>query len=443
MSPQTWVIEPNVTSNLDSYFLSRIEKFAVKSFDRMMSSFKPALLYSPDIVNHDENSENYLVLPVFVTELRALVPSNGRDQSAAAISQCHQNSTEYRIITKVYIRGFGGVPLIKGDPKIIPIKAQKFIAEKARLLRPRAIYICDGGEMEREDLIRELKQIGVAKELKAHNNCCLITTDQRDAHSMPIDPFIASDCITSTETNPVDTVDNPENVFEPLQNKSSHSCQNIQWRFLRFSYGRSVFAKWISPFEMGVELDERFPCAMAGMFARQDSSTNLVKSSVHNETINYLMLSGTELAGRVMYVLPFSLGPIGGRFSANAIQLTDSPYVALITVTFFRVSPAVWDCIHDKRFVRCVHSVGVQRPIIYKLENNWPCVPELALLAMSAKTPEEREVWSYGTGNESAISCLSEISLRLASMVARDEGWLAEHMAVIAVTGISHFPILV
>ncbi|VDK57374.1 unnamed protein product [Anisakis simplex] len=413
-----------------------------------------------------------------MTELRALVPSNGRDLSAAAISQCHQNSTEYRIITKFYIRGFGGVPLIKGDPKIIPIKAQvpiisrfhKFIAEKARLLRPRAIYICDGGEMEREDLIRELKQIGVAKELKAHNNCCLITTDQRDAHSMPIDPFIASDCITSTETNPVDTVDNPENIFEPLQNKSGHSCQNIQLRFLRFSYGRSVFAKWISPFEMGVELDERFPCAMAGMFARRYSSTNLVKSSYFAAYLQrilripiltfeklkrsqrnyqlYLMLSGTELAGRVMYVLPFSLGPIGGRFSANAIQLTDSPYVALITVTcasvkVFRVSPAVWDCIHDKRFVRCVHSVGVQRPIIYKLENNWPCVPELALLAMSAKTPEEREVWSYGTGNESAISCLSEISLRLASMVARDEGWLAEHMAVIAVTGTSDFPILV
>ncbi|KHN81983.1 Phosphoenolpyruvate carboxykinase [GTP] [Toxocara canis] len=289
-----------------------------------------------------------------------------KKEDANGISQRHMDPKEYRIATKIYVHGYGAIPVIKGDPKILPIKAQMFVAEKARLLRPRAIYICDGSSLERDYMLRILKQRGVAQELPALTNCCLISTDPRDASAIPIDPIITSESREQTET--------------------------------RQFGSKSLFAKWTSSFIMDVELDERFPAAMAG---------------------------------RTMYVVPFSLGPIGGRHSINGIQLTDSNYVALMTSICTRVSAAVWDCIEDKRFVRCIHSVGVQRPITYKLINNWPCVPELALLAM---LPEKQEVWSYGTASESAVLCKNEVSLRLASVIAKKEGWLAEHMAIIAVT---------
>uniref|UniRef100_F1KZ47 phosphoenolpyruvate carboxykinase (GTP) n=1 Tax=Ascaris suum TaxID=6253 RepID=F1KZ47_ASCSU len=288
-------------------------------------------------------------------------------KNTSRISQAHINRNDYRIVAKIYIRGYGGIPIIKGDMKILPIKAQMFVAEKARLLRPRAIYICDGCRFERENLIKKLRQTGAAIPLPALSDSYLVTTDPHDASAIPIDPIITSESREHTETNQSD--------------------------------GKSLFAKWSSAFTMGVELDERFPAAMAG---------------------------------RVMYVVPFSLGPIGGLHAINGIQLTDSIFVVLMTGICARVSPAVWDCIEDKNFVRCIHSVGVQRPVTYKLTNNWPCVPELALLAMNS---DKQEIWSYGIGSESAVLCKNEVSLRLASVIAKQEGWLAEHMAIIAVTG--------
>ncbi|KHN81991.1 Phosphoenolpyruvate carboxykinase [GTP] [Toxocara canis] len=290
------------------------------------------------------------------------------------ISQGCMSVKEYRIITEFYISGYGSIPVIKGDPTIMPLKAQLFVAEKAKLMRPQAIYICDGSLLERMDLTKKITQNRVARTLEALSDCYLITTDPRDASTMARHPVVCT--------------------------------KNRERVGIRHRDANSKFAKWISQFTLGLELDERFPAAMNG---------------------------------RVMYVVPFSLGPIGSMNSLNCIQLTDSAYVALMTSVCARVSASVWDSIGNKQFIRCIHSVGIRRPAYCRLTNNWPCAPDRRFLALHANN---REVWSYGTGSEDAILCKNEVALRLASITAKQEGWLAERMAIIAVTApdkVEHF----
>lgn len=77
-----------------------------------------------------------------------------------------------------------------------------------------------------------------------------------------------------------------------------------------------------------------------------------------------------------MYVIPFSMGPIGGSLSKIGIELTDSNYVVLCMRLMTRVSPRIWDVLGNGDFVRCIHSVGLPRPVKQKVINHWPCNPE-------------------------------------------------------------------
>ncbi|KAM8961212.1 phosphoenolpyruvate carboxykinase [GTP], mitochondrial [Pelodytes ibericus] len=260
------------------------------------------------------------------------------------------------------------VRVLSGQMERLPPAVREFVVRGAELCDPQNIHICDGSAGENDTILTVLQQEGMLKKLHKHPNCWLARTDPKDVAR------VESKTVIVTE-NQRDTIPIPAAGV------------------------KGQLGNWMSPPDFDRAKAERFPGCMKG---------------------------------RTMYVLPFSMGPVGSPLSKYGVQLTDSPYVVASMRIMTRMGAPVLDALADGEFVKCLHSVGQPLPLKAPLVNAWPCNPEKTLIA---HVPDSREIVSFGSGyGGNSLLGKKCFALRIASRIAKDEGWLAEHMLILGIT---------
>jgi len=262
-----------------------------------------------------------------------------------------------------------GISVLNGDIARLPAKVRAFVEESAALCRPEKIWICDGSDNEQKVMQKILQDAGTIIPLPKYDNCWLARTDVNDVARVESKTFI---CTEKRE----------ESVCTPKP--------GVQ----------GALGNWISPSDYNSAVMQRFPGCMKG---------------------------------RCMYVIPFSMGPVGSPLSKIGIELSDSEYVVCSMKIMTRMGAAVMNEIVTKNteFVKCLHSVGM--PASGKLADpSWPCDPERTIILHK---PESNEIVSYGSGyGGNSLLGKKCFALRIGSTIAQREGWLAEHMLIASVT---------
>jgi len=256
--------------------------------------------------------------------------------------------------------------VLSGKLNTLSSKIQDFVSSKAELCSPADIHICDGSEAEAAYLADILVKNGTAHPLSQLDNCYAVRTNPADVARVESKTVICSKIKEDAIPTPAPGV-------------------------------KGSVGTWADPVEMEKKLKDLFSGCMAG---------------------------------RTMYVIPFSMGPVGSPLAKVGIQVTDSPYVTLSMRVMTRMGKAVLDSLGDGEFVKCTHSVG--RPLPHDDPFNWPCNPENTIIT---HFPERREIISFGSGyGGNSLLGKKCFALRIAMNLARDEGWLAEHMLILGLT---------
>nr|AGD80841.1 mitochondrial phosphoenolpyruvate carboxykinase [Acipenser baerii] len=250
----------------------------------------------------------------------------------------------------------------------LPRSVSEFVSRSVELCKPAGVHVCTGSPEETAEILGTLERDGMIRRLPKLTNCWLARTDPKDVARVESKTVIVT-------TRQRDTVPVP------------------------LGGAKSQLGNWMSEKDFERAKQERFPGCMAG---------------------------------RKMYVIPYSMGPLGSPISKFGVQLTDSPYVVASMGVMTRMGSKVMESLGDGEFVKCLHSLGRPLPLKAPLVNNWPCNPEMTLIA---HVPDRREIVSFGSGyGGNSLLGKKCFALRIASRIAKDEGWLAEHMLILGLT---------
>ncbi|XP_017116770.1 phosphoenolpyruvate carboxykinase [GTP] [Drosophila elegans] len=256
-----------------------------------------------------------------------------------------------------------------GDAKVLTPAVKQYVEKCVDLCQPERVHICDGTEGESKLLQGLMVKQGTIVPLPKYDNCWLARTNPTDVARVEGKTFISTDCKEQTV---------------PVTEKATPG----------------MLGNWMSEEDLQAAIKERFPGCMKG---------------------------------RTMYVIPFSMGPVGSPLSKIGIEITDSPYVVESMKIMTRAGNPVLEYLQcgDGQFVKCLHSVGTPKSGVQVMPS-WPCDPERTIVLHK---PAENEIVSYGSGyGGNSLLGKKCFALRIGSTIAKREGWLAEHMLILGIT---------